>query len=480
MLKVTTHASEIKSVCERRGQDCDGLVGLLENRFRLSAVAKAGRNEKRAGASVAVLFLVVTVMPFLAFSTVRALLCSQFDTLKQGLSKFAIARFLNCFFFDWRRVMFAINATIRRQDDLDVDPERRPKALLVDDTFLPKAGRRIEGVSSMFDHVTGRHRAGFKLLGLAWFNGTYTRMVDFALVAERKIKVSRAFRKERPAGSPGAERKQELKVDKITLACDMIRGATKRGFIPDYVMFDSWFTCAKLIKLVRHLAKGRMHVLAMIKDSTRKFSFNGTALTLGQLRLHCTERRKPINCRRFNTYYVTVECDLPDVGPVKIFFSKIGRRGKWVALLTTNLELSYIEAVELYAIRWSIEVLFKECKGLLGLGKCQSSYFDAQIAHCTCVLMQHAMLASVKCAEEYQTIGELFRHRLEQQRALTLVDRLLQLFEELLRELACAMGAGRNVTLGKFLDAPEFIVFKRTLKSSLITDAGFEKERKVA
>ncbi len=480
MHKVTVHASEINSVCERRARDCDGLVALLEKRFGLTAVAKSGRQEKRSGARIGLLFLVVTVMPFLAFTTVRAFLCSQFTTLRRGLSKFAIARFLNCPLLNWRRVMFEINKKIRKQDDLKAAPGRRPTALLVDDSLLTKAGKRIEGISSLFDHVTGRYRTGFKLLGLAWFNGTYTRMLDFALVAERAIKVSRAFRKKRPADSPGAERKRELAVDKITLAGDMIRRATKRGFIPNYVMFDSWFTCAELINLVRRLAHGYIHVLAMIKGGKRKFPFAGLELTLGQLRHHLEERRKPIYCRRFNTYYFTVECDLPGVGPVKLFISKIGRRGKWVALLTTNLKLTYIEVIELYAIRWSIEVLFKECKGLLGLGKCQSNHFDAQIAHSTCVLMQHAMLASVKCAEEYRTIGELFRHRLEEQRVLTLVDRLLLLFEELLREVARSMGVGREVKLGQFLDAPEFLVFKRTLKNSLITNVGFETARKAA
>ncbi|MDR3338542.1 MAG: hypothetical protein LBT25_00355, partial [Candidatus Symbiothrix sp.] len=36
--------------------------------------------------------------------------------------------------------------------------------------------------------------------------------------------------------------------------------------------------------------------------------------------------------------------------------------------------------VKHYQVRWTIEVFFKEGKGLLNLGGCQSSNFDAQIA----------------------------------------------------------------------------------------------------
>lgn len=479
MKNIIDRASEINGVYKQIAPDFDGLLVHMERKFKLSTLAKCGRHEKRSGSPIGWLFMVVTAMPFLACSTVRKFLSSPFTILFQEQSKFAIARFLNSPLFNWRHVMYEINKKIKAQDDVNDDSVRRPTALLVDDSLLAKTGRRMEGVSSLFDHVTGRYRIGYKLLGLAWFNGVYTRMLDFALVAEKDIKVSRKFTKVRPVDSAGAERKRELNISKISLASEMIKRAVRHKFIPDYVMFDSWFTCAELINLVRRLAKGSMHVLAMVKDGKRKFTFGTQSLTLGQLRKLVMEKKKIKQCRKFNSYYVEVECTLPDVGQVKIFFSKIGRRGKWVALLTTNLNLKYSEAVELYAIRWSIEVLFKESKGLLGLGKCQSSHFDAQIAHCTCVLMQHAMLGSIKCDQQYKTIGGLFQHRLEEQRALTLIDRLLMIFEELLGELSESMGIS-NLTIGQFLNTPEFNVFMNTLRNSTITNSAFEKNRQAA
>ena len=464
---ITDQVSEIKGVHVRHSQDLDGFLVLLEKTFGLYALAKRGRPEKRLGVPVAVLFLTVSVIPALAYSTVRAFVGGQFASLARNASKYAIMRFMNNAIFNWRKIMYLLNRKIANRDDKG---SNSPKAFIIDDSLLEKAGRRIEGVSLVHDHCSGTHKKGFKLLGLAFHNGIYTRMLDFALVGETALKVTRKFRKKRPVDSHGAIRKKELKKDKITLTGELVRRAVKEGFKADYLLFDSWFMCAELINLCRSLTKGSMHILGMVKDGTRKYVLGDLKLTLGQMRKFLQASGKPKYARRFNAYYYEVVCEIPNVGMVKIFFSKFGRRGKWVALLTTNLELNYTRAIEIYAIRWSIEVLFKESKGILGLGKCQSCDFDAQIAHSSCVLMQHAMLGSVKNSEDYRTLGELFRTQLAREGRRLLVERLLDLFEEMLRDVATATGLGCNASLAEILNAPEYAVFKRSLCRQFILD----------
>ncbi|HVB04313.1 MAG TPA: IS4 family transposase, partial [Chitinophagaceae bacterium] len=58
--------------------------------------------------------------------------------------------------------------------------------------------------------------------------------------------------------------------------------------------------------------------------------------------------------------------------PVKLFFSRFGKRGKWHLILSTDTSLGYMRLMELYQIRWTIKVLFKEGKQYLNLGGCQS------------------------------------------------------------------------------------------------------------
>jgi len=57
---------------------------------------------------------------------------------------------------------------------------------------------------------------------------------------------------------------------------------------------------------------------------------------------------------------------------------------------------------------WAVEVGYHECKGLLGLGKCQSRNFNAQIVAMTITLVQYNILSIVKRYRSYETIGELF------------------------------------------------------------------------
>ena len=107
------------------------------------------------------------------------------------------------------------------------------------------------------------------------------------------------------------------------------------------------------------------------------------------------------------------------------------KHGPWSALLTTDLDLGFSEAYRIYSRRWSQEVIFKESKGLLGLGKCLSANFAAQIASSSLVALQYNVLSAVKRFMDYETIGELFRQVKQDSRELTITERIWQAILEL-------------------------------------------------
>jgi hypothetical protein len=98
--------------------------------------------------------------------------------------------------------------------------------------------------------------------------------------------------------------------------------------------------------------------------------------------------------------------------------------------------------IEIYQIRWTIEVLFKDSKQLLGLGKCQSNDFDAQIADITITMAQHILLTLKYRFETYESKGALFdqvkenvvQHRLDERIRGMLIE-LIRILEVLLDEM---------------------------------------------
>lgn len=466
MKKLEIKVDEIKSICSKHRVDLDHFWSNLSRNINFQSISQHAGRVKRSGVKVSMLFQLSLLYPLMSVGSVRSFLSGSFARLFQN-EKSTFYRFAQDCFFDWRKVFYALSRQLRKQDLKAGNDSDRPTALIVDDSTLRKSGRAIEGVSMVYDHVAHKSVTGFQLLGLSWFNGMYSHFIDFSLVAEKKLKrksKKKGFFKKRDPKSAGKVRKKELKKDKLTLTCEMLQRAVKQGFVPDFVLCDTWFTCAQIINYVRGLNKGTVHFLGMIKNGKRKFDFDEQKLTLKQLREKGVEKR----CTRFKSRYVIVDCHLKDVGEVRVVFSRFHGNKKWVALITTDKEMSYIKAVETYAIRWNIEVGFKEAKQLLGLGKCQASDFDSQIAHTTSVLMAHALMVNSKFHEQWRSTGELFSHVDSQFRQLLTVEKLLLWFEELMVSLAEQMGGSDVVTIGELLTSEPYEVFKRMLNQSLL------------
>ena len=468
---IKLNVNEIKDLLKKHETDMDHFWVNVQKRFNIPVIQKAGDRQKRSGVQTSILFETAIAKPILLLGTVQSFFASQFNRiLKCG--QCAFYRFSQDSQFNWRKVLYRFNKQIEKNENQDETTATRPKALILDDSTITKTGKRIEGVSRVHDHVSNTFPIGYKLLGLAWFDGYYGRFLDFCLVAEKKIKLKRTkkqFSKERDKKSPGAVRKSELKKGKITLGCELLTNAVKNGFIPDFVMTDTWFTCAELINKVRSLAKGTIHFLGMIKGGPRKFLYDGKTLTLAQLRKYVMSQQS--RCTRFKSRYIIIDCIIPDIGQVRIFFSRFHGNKKWVALVTTKMDMTYIEAIETYAIRWNIEIGFKETKSILGLGKCQANDFDSQIAHISAVFIAHAILVNCKYHEEYQSFGQLYAHIEHQYTQLLTMEKLLLLFEELIHSIAEQMGGADKITISQFLNSPEYEMFKTMLCESLVLNA---------
>ncbi|MCY0870943.1 MAG: transposase, partial [Firmicutes bacterium] len=97
--------------------------------------------------------------------------------------------------------------------------------------------------------------------------------------------------------------------------------------------------------------------------------------------------------------------------PAKIVFVRDRNRSRqWLALLSTDTNLSDDEVIRIYGKRWDIECFFKVSKSHLRLAKeLQVRTYDQMFAHTTVVFARYIMLATaVRNEQDPRTLGALF------------------------------------------------------------------------
>ena len=110
---------------------------------------------------------------------------------------------------------------------------------------------------------------------------------------------------------------------------------------------------------------------------------------------------------------------------------KKDKEPKWVAFLSTDTRLHSSTIIKKYTKRWTIEVFFKECKQLLGLGKDQSNDFNAQVFSTTVSFLRYNLLNFLNEKENYSTIGNLFQNLADESAIITYAQRLWDFFRGL-------------------------------------------------
>lgn len=434
---------ELQSLLRLKEKTVDVLIDYVSF-FDFRSVTSRFDSVKSKGYSFTNLLSVMLIMPFLHIASLRALLVSGFSFLSEA-EKDAYYRLKNNPDINWRGVLYSFTRKYQQITlEKSIGDNTAPKCLIVDDSVLEKVGKKIERVGRLWDHVSHRWLLGFKLLCLGYYDGKSFIPLDFSLHREKgsnkkkpygltKKELGQQHCKTRNSKSPSRKRITEMDSSKIDNAIKMVKRAVNNGFDADYVLMDSWFTCEKVIKEIRGIKKHSIHVLSMVKMAKAKYKVNAREYTAKQLvALH---DKKIKRCRKLNAHYIPIRVDYKGV-PLQLYFCRYGSTGKWHLIATTDLALNFIKAMEIYQVRWAIEVFFKESKQHLGLGKCQSNDLDAHFADTTVTMIQYVMLALRKRFEAYETKGVLFKKSQEQMLELTLMHRLWGLFIEIVTQLA--------------------------------------------
>ena len=113
---------------------------------------------------------------------------------------------------------------------------------------------------------------------------------------------------------------------------------------------------------------------------------------------------------------------------INLFFVKMGQANKWKLLVTTDLSINFQKLMNIYQLRWTIEVFFRECKQFLNLGQSRSTCFDSQIADTTISLVQYSILSFYKKINSQPTFDGVFKDVTEQVYEYNLAQKLQKIF----------------------------------------------------
>ena len=242
------------------------------------------------------------------------------------------------------------------------------------------------------------------MLTLGWSDGNSFVPVNHCLLSAADDKNLLCDAASFDGRSLAGKRRRQSRCKATNVMIDLIKIARQSGLKAKYVLFDSWFSSPKTITALKR--EQNLDVIAMIKKSSKvKYVYQGKMLNIKEI------YRKNRKRRGRSKYLLSIDVTVGEAVPAKIVCVRNKSKKKdWLAIISTDTNLSEEEIIRIYGKRWDIEVFFKSCKSYLHLVKeCRSLSYDALTAHVAIVFTRYMMLSVAQREnEDDKTICELF------------------------------------------------------------------------
>lgn len=391
---------------------------------------------KQRGVSLEKLFQFLLALVFTGKNLYRYLDGS--DGSCQTVCKDAVYRLLNSVHANWRRFLLLLTGRIIAEHLVPLTSSENHKVLIVDDSLYQRdRSEKVELLSRVHDHNTGRYHRGFRMLTLGWSDGGSFLPLQFSLLSSPNEKNRLAsMRQDLDKRTNGYKRRQESIRKATDVLIDMIKQILSAGITARHLLFDSWFAFPVTICRLRTLG---MHTICMLKDTPNiRYTFEGEQVTLKALYKKLRKRRG--RAKILASCEVTIGSEETKC-QAKIVIIRDRSKKSWLALLSTDTDLTDEEIITLYKRRWDIEVFFKMAKSFLNLAKeFQSRSYDALVAHTTLVCCRYIMLETARRTnKDPRTLGTLFHATCDDIRQTTFTEALrmlLALLEQTLQRVA--------------------------------------------
>lgn len=332
-------------------------------------------------------------------------------THESNFSKDAVYRFINSSFINWSTFLLSLAACIITNKVSGLTSNDRINAMVVDDTLYSRPrSKHVELMAKVHDHSGkgAKFRKGFRQLTLAWTDGcTLIPLLFRHLSSENKKNRYTEISQKIDKRSCGYKARLQAISTSPKVLLEMLAQAVKFGIPSKHVLFDCWFSFPATIIGITKL---KLNVVARLKKSPKiKYLINGEKKTLSQVYSSSRKRRGKskyllsVAVKLYNKDNETIDARI-------VYVRDRNNKKNWIALISTDMNLSEEEIIQLYGKRWDIEVFFKICKSYLNLGtEFQGLSYDAITAHTAVVLTRYMILALEKRQnEDPRALGELF------------------------------------------------------------------------
>ena len=357
--------------------------------------------------------------------------------------KDALYDLLNREDLDWRKLQLLTAKKV-----LKANSQSSLSAFVIDDSVKMRRGKKMPGVSSHFDHLTARCVMGQQIVTLGVANDEQFVPVDNEIFISSTKEQALDYRFN-DGRSIAAKRYQKSKQQtKPEMVCEMIARAIRGGINADYFLADAWFATKHILRMT--IAHSLVAIVRMKKNKMKyRLSVDGVSHLLCANELykqHVKGCWQTMNNVPYMSKSIVVELNLTssDKEPaqwvkVKLLFVRSINENKqqaskhdWALFLTTDSQLDDEKILAVYALRWGIEVYFKEAKQKLGFLKEQSRHYSAYIASIHLTGLRFCLLLSAKHEEGAARLSEVRNDFEESLSCLNFASKLWGLFKALM------------------------------------------------
>jgi len=231
------------------------------------------------------------------------------------------------------------------------------------------------------------------------------------------------------------------------MVCDMIARAIRGGINADYFLANAWFATKHILRMT--IEHSLVAIVRMKKNKVKyRLIINGNAHLLCAQELynqHVKGHWQTLNHTPYQSKSIVIELNLASSAKepaqwvkVKLLFVRSVDESKqqaskhdWALFLTMGSQLEDEKILEIYALRWGVEVYFKEAKQKLGFLKEQSRHYSAYIASIHLTGLRFCMLLYAK-QEDLTRLSDVRKDFEESLSCLNFASKLWGLFKALI------------------------------------------------